>query len=304
VAVLAAPPLTRAEPTAAALPAVGSAEAADLPGLPHVFRLSGRLLTGGAPEGEAGFRTLRQLGVRTVLSVDGAVPDAASARRFGMRTVHLPFGYDGCPAPTAVRIVRAVRDLPAPIYLHCHHGKHRAPAAAAYARVALDGLTPDQAVTEMQRAGTGMNYVGLYGGVRAFHPPTATELDADPAEFPEATPPPLTRAVMVRIDERFSRLSSARSRTWKPAPNGELQPADEALQLLELLTEFRRTAGEKSRPGRFRRWLADSEREARGLEAALRRGDSAGASRDLDRIGAGCASCHAVFRDPPDAGGR
>src|SRR5262249_7822843 len=118
-----------AKPSRLAPIAVGAAKPAELPGLHNVFRVSDKLYSGSVPEGELGFRTLQALGIRTVISVDGARPDAATARRFGLRYVHLPFGYDGCPTARALEIIRAVRDLPGPIYLHCHHGKHRSPAA-------------------------------------------------------------------------------------------------------------------------------------------------------------------------------
>jgi TonB family protein len=42
-----------------------------------------------------------------------------------------------CGSPTATRIVRAVRDLPGPIYVHCHHGKHRSAAEGANTDVSL-----------------------------------------------------------------------------------------------------------------------------------------------------------------------
>src|SRR5688572_28625302 len=77
----------------------------DLPALPNVVRLAERLYSGGLPGGEPGFRTLQRLGIRTLITVDGARPDVATAKRYGMRYVHLPFGYDGLPIPTANAIV-------------------------------------------------------------------------------------------------------------------------------------------------------------------------------------------------------
>src|SRR4051812_6205480 len=81
---------------------VGNREAVERPGIHNLFRLSPKLYTGSVPEGEAGFRSLRALGVRTLISVDGARPDVATARRFGLLYVHLPIGYDGCPTPRAL----------------------------------------------------------------------------------------------------------------------------------------------------------------------------------------------------------
>src|SRR5438094_7469150 len=52
-----------------------------LAGLHNVLQLSDKLYSGSVPEGEQGFRALVGLGVRTVISVDGARPDAETARR-------------------------------------------------------------------------------------------------------------------------------------------------------------------------------------------------------------------------------
>src|SRR4051812_43585744 len=41
-------------------------------GIENVYRLSPRLYSGGQPEGRAGFSALKRLGIRTLISVDGA----------------------------------------------------------------------------------------------------------------------------------------------------------------------------------------------------------------------------------------
>jgi len=277
-------------------PAVG-ARPIDLPALPNVVRLSEKLYSGGAPEGDAGFLALQRLGVQTVLTVDGARPDVERARKYGMRYVHAPFGYDGCPLPTAHVIVKAVRDLPGPVYIHCHHGKHRSPAAAAFARIALDGISNEQAVAELERAGTGKNYTGLYADVRAYRPPTREELDRLEVEFREVAPTPPMVEAMVRIEERFGRLTRLQKDAWKAAP--AVDPAHEALQLQELYTELRRTPEVKQQPGDFRKWIAEGARDGKALEAALRGGQRDDASLRLGRLAAGCGSCHAKYRNAP-----
>lgn len=269
----------------------------DLAALHNVVRLSEKLYSGGVPEGEAGFRALRRLGIRTVITVDGARPDLELARKHGMRYVHIPFGYDGCPAPTANVIVKAVRDLPGPVYLHCHHGKHRSPAAAAMARIALDGVTPEQAVRELERAGTGKNYTGLYADVRAYRPPSSAELDRLQVEFREVAPTPPLVTAMVQVEQRFDRLLKLQKGGWRPQPG--LDPAYEALQLQELYTELNRTPENQARPADYRAWMREGEEVGKRLEAALRAGRLDEASMHLGVVARGCGTCHATYRNVP-----
>jgi hypothetical protein len=283
--------------------AVGNRKPAEFAGLHNVFRLSEKLYGGSAPEGEAGFRSLQRLGIRTIVSVDGAKPDVATARKLGMRTVHLPFGYDGCPTPTANRIARAVRDLPGPVYLHCHHGRHRSPAAAAFVRIALDGISNQEAIEEMERAGTGKNYVGLYGDVRAYKPPTRQELDRVPPEFPQVARTPRLTEAMVQMEHRLDHLLTAQKEGWRvPRQHPDIEPAHEALQLRELYTELLRMPEIRNRPSEFVGWMRDGEKDARALEVALRAGVRSRADAAMGRVAAGCASCHARYRNVPQAG--
>src|SRR5262245_5214765 len=73
----------------------GEIQPLEVPGLHNVFRVSERVYSGSSPDGDAGFAALEKLGVKTIISVDGAKPDAEAAGRHGLRYVHLPFGYDG-----------------------------------------------------------------------------------------------------------------------------------------------------------------------------------------------------------------
>src|SRR5438270_13274893 len=45
----------------------------------NVFRLSPHLYSGGEPRGEAAFADLKALGVKTIVTVDGAQPDVETA---------------------------------------------------------------------------------------------------------------------------------------------------------------------------------------------------------------------------------
>jgi hypothetical protein len=221
-----------------------------------------------------------------------------------MRYVHLPFGYDGCPAPRALEITRAVRDLPGPMYLHCHHGKHRSAAAAALVHIALDGASNAEGVAFMRQAGTDPAYTGLYGEVASFRRPTAAQIDRAPDRFPEVSPLPTLAESMVQIDARFTALQQCCQEGWR-APSGhpDAEPAHEALQLRELFHELLRTGAVAARPADFRTWMNGAESAAAGVEAALRAGDDIAAGAELDRAGAECTACHARYRNVPQTRG-
>src|SRR5262245_6505938 len=179
----------------------------DMSGLHNVIHVSDRLFSGSAPEGDAGFESLKQLGIKTILTVDGARPEVGRAKKFGMRCVHLPIGYDGVSQDQALKLAKAVRDLPGPIYVHCHHGKHRSSAAAAVILYCLDdSCSVAQAVDIMKRAGADPRYTGLWAAPKELRRPTAAELNSAPADFPEVAKIAALAEAMVRIDERWENL--------------------------------------------------------------------------------------------------
>jgi hypothetical protein len=216
-----------------------------------------------------------------------------------MRYVHLPVGYDGVPEYQGRRIAKAVRDLPGAVYVHCHHGKHRGPAAAAVARLCLDERCGvETALGEMRRAGTDPHYTGLYAAPRDLRRPTRGELDRVPDDFPEVAEVAGLAQVMVQIDERWDRLKEARAAGWEvPPSHPDIDPPHEALQLVEQYREALRLSDLGARPEELRGWLAEAEKDAEALEAALR--GHAGAEAAWKKAGAACTHCHAGYRDIP-----
>ena len=284
--------------TEAPRPELGKVEA---PGLHNVYRLTETLYSGSSPEGDEGFESLRKLGAKTIISVDGARPDVGRAHKFGLRYVHLPIGYDGVPEGQGKRIAKAVRDLPGAVYVHCHHGKHRGPAAAAVAHLCVDERCGvETALDEMRRAGTDPHYAGLYAAPRDLRRPTREELDRVPDDFPEVAQVAGLAQVMVQIDERWDRLKEARAAGWKvPLAHPDIDPPHEALQLVEQYREALRLLEVDARPEELRRWLAEAEKDAEGLEAALRGRAGVGVEAAWKKAGAACTRCHAGHRDLP-----
>src|SRR5437868_1319905 len=114
-------------------------------GIENAYALSRNLFSGSAPEGDEGFDALQKLGIKTIITVDGALPDVERAHAHGMRYIHLPHGYDGIPPQTQLQLIKAVETAGGPIYIHCHHGKHRGPVAAAVVCMAEKNWSPAEA---------------------------------------------------------------------------------------------------------------------------------------------------------------
>ena len=210
--------------------------------LPNAVRLHALVISGGLPEGDAAFAELQALGVRTVISVDGAKPDIETAKRHALRYVHLPHGYDGISSLRAKELSKALVSLEGPFYIHCHHGKHRSPAAAAVACVGAGLLPPEMTLTVLKIAGTHPNYRGLYQSAseaKRFERQLLDELHADMPEVAQL--PPMAEA-MVALETTFDHLTQFSAAKWQPLPaHPDLDAAHEALLLREHFTELLRT---------------------------------------------------------------
>lgn len=276
--------------------------------LPNPVQIHSRVISGGLPQGEAAFQELSELGVKTIISVDGAKPDVTTARKFGLRYIHLPHGYNGIPEKRVKELAKAVRDLEGTIYIHCHHGKHRSPAAASVACVTAGLLPASAALLALELAGTSHNYRGLYRSAEQARRITARELDELEVGFREVVDVPPMAEAMVVLEHTHDHLKLIQQAGWEtPAEHPDLDPAHEALLLREHFTELLRTDEVKQQTRDFRKLLERSEADARQLHAELRqwqqRSDRATPpsilSRFEGRIAENCRDCHQAFRDTP-----
>lgn len=273
-------------------------------GLHNVFRLTGRLYSGDGPDGDTAFATLKKLGIQTIVSVDGAKPDLERARKFGMRYVHVPIGYSGIPHEKTMLLAKTLQVMSGPIYIHCHHGKHRGPAAAAIAWLCLEaGPTPKDALAFLRVAGTDPRYAGLFKSVEHFRRASKEELLEIPEKLPEAVHATGLTQSMVALDHAFDNLKLARAASWKmPKDHPDIDPAHEALLLVEGYRESQRLPDVGKRPHDFQKWLDDGHNGAKELELLLRKKDGINleqveaAFRRAARI---CSQCHTKYRDMP-----
>lgn len=282
-----------------AQPAPGPEPAEETPGVPLHKRWSQRIGQGGQPQGDLGFATLKRLGYATVLSVDGALPDVKTATRHGLRTVHVPIGYDGIGREAALKIIKAVQTSPGPVFIHCHHGKHRGSAAAIVARIGLEGLPHQRAVEDLKASGCAPRYQGLYTTVARFERPTAKELAAIPQDLPSQVAPKDIAANMVRVSKIWTRLEACQKAGWRQPPqHPDVDPPHEATLLWEQLRELQRLGAARAQGKEFREHARRSEVRAKDLRDALRRRERKDAGTRFKSLRASCKRCHTRFRDP------
>jgi len=269
-------------------------------GIENVFRISDSIYSGSAPEGPAAFQSLKNLGVATIISVDGSKPDIESAHKAGLRYVHIPVGYDGIPREQSLKIAKALHTLPGQFYIHCHHGKHRGPAAAAIALMCTDTTcSVTKALDVMKAAGTDERYKGLFRSVEEFSRPRAEELAKIPDALPEAAKTDDLTQAMVSVDQRWDILKAVKAAGWKSPPDHpDVEPAHEALQVLEAFREIERMPDVAKRPEDFRQHLQETVAAADALEKALRENSGDAAKAEAFRLaGESCTRCHAKYRD-------
>jgi protein tyrosine phosphatase (PTP) superfamily phosphohydrolase (DUF442 family) len=270
------------------------------PALPNAHRVTDKVFAGAQPEGDQGFKDLKALGIKTIVSVDGSAPDVETAEKYGFRYVHLPITYSGVTEKEGRQIGKALADLEGPIYIHCHHGKHRAAAAVAVACVVNGTLKPEQAESILKTFGTGENYLGLWKAAREARPLDRATLEATPVVYVEQAKIPALAERMVHVDEQFDHLKLIQKNGWRtPVEHPDLDPAHEALQLQEHFREAARTEDVAKRPDQFKRMLAQEESNADALRGALAAQPVNGEAAKLamTRLGTSCASCHKAYRD-------
>lgn len=276
--------------------------------LPNAIQIHAKVISGGQPVGGEAFQELEDLGIKTIISVDGATPALELARKHGLKSVHLPHSYDGIPEQRGHELAKVVRDFEGTIYIHCHHGKHRSPAAAALACVAAGLIEPSMSSTILKLAGTNPNYRGLYESAQSAKKLDAAVLDALNADFPESAELTPMAEAMVHLEHTFDSVKLMAANGWKsPVTRPDLNPAQGVLLLKEHFTELLRTESVAKEPEGFQKMLRESESAAAELEIAMMNWNDSKAAlpvpdalpSSFEKIAKNCIACHTQFRDVP-----
>ncbi|MGD1978365.1 MAG: sulfur transferase domain-containing protein [Akkermansiaceae bacterium] len=135
-----------------------------LEGVENVYRHSSRILSGGQPDSDKGLASLKEIGVRTVISVTDVLPDLEAAEKLGLRYIHIPLTSEGITADQQKEILAAAGEGSGPVYLHCNSGCNRASAAAALCLIKLEGRPRGDVIEWMNKRG--VNKEGLFEAIK------------------------------------------------------------------------------------------------------------------------------------------
>ncbi len=140
---------------------IGSPAAADwaapmqVAGLPNLHKVSDSLYRGAQPT-PAGIKELQKLGVRTIVNLREPEADRAGLTGTGLAYECIPMTAFRPKDDDVVRFLQlATAGGCGPIFVHCKRGADRTGMMCAIYRIAVQGWTKDQALTEMTQGGFG-----------------------------------------------------------------------------------------------------------------------------------------------------
>jgi protein tyrosine/serine phosphatase len=129
------------------------------PGMPieNFAKVADGVYRGAQPDA-AGFKALKGLGVKTIVSLRNKHDDAPEAKPLGLDVVRIPMDAKVTIAPPTEVEIKAFLDAvldPArrPVFVHCAKGKDRTGTMCAVYRIEVDHWAPQKAYDEMKEFG-------------------------------------------------------------------------------------------------------------------------------------------------------
>lgn len=274
----------------------------DQNGLENFLKVGERIYSGGEPNSE-GLLKLKELGITTIVSVDGLPPDLESAQKLGLRYIHIPLGYDGVGERERQQFATLITHVKGKIYIHCHHGKHRGPTAVATCMILSGDLDQKQAMAYMAVAGTSRDYKGLWDSVAAIK---REEVEAGNAnELPDRVQSDDIAQHMAKLDRRWDEIQEQKRKSPVLNFDDPNKIHQDAIAMMEYFRESARSV-QRDREGK---WgdakslqvlvdhLLHSSETAEQFASAIKSGDKKKASESFNSLAEQCKSCHEKYRD-------
>lgn len=269
---------------------------------------SDRIIIGSSPHSLENFELLRSSGVSTIISVDGALPKIELAKSLDLKYFHIPIGYDRIKRSQLLEMAKIYLNLEGKLYIHCHKGLHRGPAAAACLMVASGESTPDQGVKLIKQTGTSSEYSGLFRSVHSTKPITRDELSETKFPPESRNPSDLVHSMKV-LENHFENLVDFKKNDWLGLRNSpDLSAAHESLMLHEGFIELHRleSSSKTLKPDgpRYQRLMEQGITFSMQLRNELKNANQTEDKKSfqtrnllVSRIKKTCAECHKNYRN-------
>ena len=264
--------------------------------LPRLLKLSDRVYSGAEPKIEQSFAELSERGIRTLICVDGAKPKVEWADKFGLRYIHIPIGYDGIKAEQAAAFISVVRNCDGPFYFHCHHGRHRGPAAAAIAFMADSQCGAESGLAVLTEAGTSEHYPGLWRDVKIYQDWSDLKI---PEKLPEVAKVDDFNSGMAVLDRLWDETKLVKKANWKSsAEHPDLDPQRTTLILAQAFEDLDSiTPAAYSSEALYAEQMTVAKNASSRLVQALKNSDANSTAEAYGQIRKSCKECHFRYRD-------
>lgn len=128
-------------------------------GLPNLHKVSDTLYRGAQPEPQ-GFKSLRDLGVKTVVNLRLTQSDAEAIGDLPLAYHHIKVEAWDADRDEIVAFLKIATDpTQQPVFVHCAHGADRTGMMVAFYRIAVQGWSKADAIAEMTAGGFGHHAV-------------------------------------------------------------------------------------------------------------------------------------------------
>ena len=144
---LAALTAPRPRPIAWAQPVIGTS-------LDNLFQVSPELYRSEQP-GAGDVADLKALGIRSILNLRETHHDTAVKGLSGFRVFQVAMDAGEVTRAQLLQALRATRDAPKPVLIHCWHGSDRTGVTVAAYRIVFQQWSNEQAIDELKNGGFG-----------------------------------------------------------------------------------------------------------------------------------------------------
>lgn len=272
-----------------------------LDGVQQLVAYHEHIISGAKPSTPAGFKSLYELGVRTIICVDGVAPNCDAAAKLEIQTIHIPLKY-GKPTPAQILdIVTAVsrKYKQHTVFIHCHKGKHRSAIAASIACIALGECNVETAKARMLVSQTSPAYTELWKAVEQQKVIPLELLSQNKSVFPSVVSADDIVDQMIDLENALDVFELIQVNHWRTNDSGiTFAGAEVAGMMADTFRTMQTNPETEQYAPLFQEQVLAAINHASSLEEAiLQSAKPMKLDKLLSAVEQSCITCHEAFRE-------